>query len=213
MTPSTSRSGIGLLFIAGAIGLHFLSFVFQYTGYLLPNPVPAEQESFYYTLHTLWLPLLALLLVGASAAVLIALALVLGGPQALAQNWPAKTVRIIVPFAPGGTADTLGRLVAQRLTESLKENFIVEKNLSHDEGVEFGYAAGVSWPLRGTWDGGCRFCASAFTPAVEVYGGLGTTAADVGGATRQFVAPVITWGVSEGSLSVSWPSKRIRLSV
>src|SRR5437667_2114864 len=71
MTPSTSRSGIGLLFIAGAIGLHFLSFVFQYTGYLLPNPVPAEQESFYYTLHTLWLPLLALLFVGASAAVLI----------------------------------------------------------------------------------------------------------------------------------------------
>jgi len=58
--------------------------------------------------------------------VLIALALVLGGPQALAQSWPAKTVRIIVPFAPGGTADTLGRLVAQRLTESLKENFIVE---------------------------------------------------------------------------------------
>ncbi len=57
---------------------------------------------------------------------LIALALVLGGPQALAQSWPAKTVRIIVPFAPGGTADTLGRLVAQRLTESLKENFIVE---------------------------------------------------------------------------------------
>ena len=71
MTPSTSRSGIGLLFFAGAIGLHFLSFVFQYTGYLLPNPVPAEQESFYYTLHTLWLPLLALLFVGASAAVLI----------------------------------------------------------------------------------------------------------------------------------------------
>src|SRR5436309_14542031 len=71
MTPSTSRSGIGLLFFAGAIGLHFLSFVFQYTGYLLPNPVPAEQESFYYTLHTLWLPLLALLFVAASTAVLI----------------------------------------------------------------------------------------------------------------------------------------------
>jgi len=57
---------------------------------------------------------------------LIALALLLGGPQALAQSWPAKTVRIIVPFAPGGTADTLGRLVAQRLTESFKESFIIE---------------------------------------------------------------------------------------
>jgi tripartite-type tricarboxylate transporter receptor subunit TctC len=61
---------------------------------------------------------------GPSAAVLVAL--LLGGPDALAQSWPAKTVRIVVPFAPGGTADTLGRLVAQRLTESFKENFIIE---------------------------------------------------------------------------------------
>ena len=44
----------------------------------------------------------------------------------LAQSWPAKPVRIIAPFAPGGSADTLGRIVAQKLTESLKENFLVE---------------------------------------------------------------------------------------
>jgi tripartite-type tricarboxylate transporter receptor subunit TctC len=43
-----------------------------------------------------------------------------------AQTWPAKPVRIIVPFAPGGSADTLGRLVSQKLTEQLKENFVVE---------------------------------------------------------------------------------------
>jgi tripartite-type tricarboxylate transporter receptor subunit TctC len=35
-------------------------------------------------------------------------------------------VKIVVPFSPGGTADTLGRLVAQRLTDQLKESFIVE---------------------------------------------------------------------------------------
>jgi len=69
--PPTSRSGIGLLFIAGAIGLHFLSFVFQYLGYLLPASPPAGQESFYFSLHTLWIPLSGLLLVGASAAVLV----------------------------------------------------------------------------------------------------------------------------------------------
>src|SRR4051812_14699783 len=46
--------------------------------------------------------------------------------EAHAQAWPAKPVRIIVPFAPGGTADTLGRLMSQKLTESLKETFIVE---------------------------------------------------------------------------------------
>src|SRR5262249_9644877 len=39
---------------------------------------------------------------------------------------PAKPVRIIVPFGPGGSADTLGRLVAQRLGERLKESFVVE---------------------------------------------------------------------------------------
>src|ERR1041384_2913388 len=51
-------------------------------------------------------------------------ALLAGG--AGAQSWPDKPVRIIAPFAPGGSADTLGRLMAQKLTESLKESFIVE---------------------------------------------------------------------------------------
>jgi tripartite-type tricarboxylate transporter receptor subunit TctC len=45
---------------------------------------------------------------------------------AWAQGWPAKTVRVVVPFAPGGTADTLGRLVSQKLGESLKESFVIE---------------------------------------------------------------------------------------
>jgi tripartite-type tricarboxylate transporter receptor subunit TctC len=40
--------------------------------------------------------------------------------------WPDRPVRIIAPFAPGGTADTLGRLVAQKLAERLKASFIVE---------------------------------------------------------------------------------------
>jgi tripartite-type tricarboxylate transporter receptor subunit TctC len=40
--------------------------------------------------------------------------------------WPTKPVKIIVPFAPGGTADTLGRLVAQKLGEQLKASFVVE---------------------------------------------------------------------------------------
>jgi tripartite-type tricarboxylate transporter receptor subunit TctC len=52
--------------------------------------------------------------------------LLFAAQSAAAQSWPAKPVKIIVPFAPGGTADTLGRLVAQKLTEQLKENFVVE---------------------------------------------------------------------------------------
>lgn len=52
--------------------------------------------------------------------------LVLGTAAASAQEWPAKPVKIIAPFAPGGTADTLGRLVAIKLTETLGQQFVVE---------------------------------------------------------------------------------------
>src|SRR5688572_10158801 len=52
--------------------------------------------------------------------------LLVAAPLAAAQSWPAKPVRIPVPFAPGGTADTLGRLAAQKLSEAFKENFVVE---------------------------------------------------------------------------------------
>jgi tripartite-type tricarboxylate transporter receptor subunit TctC len=57
---------------------------------------------------------------------LLSLALASVGNFAVAQSWPAKPVKIVAPFAPGGSADTLGRIVAQKLSESLKENFVVE---------------------------------------------------------------------------------------
>lgn len=61
----------------------------------------------------------------AACGLLLATALVASTLRAQ-PSWPARPVRIIAPFAAGGTADTLGRLVAQQLTERLKQNFLVE---------------------------------------------------------------------------------------
>ena len=60
---------------------------------------------------------------GAAAAVA---SLALHAPQAAAQAYPDKPVRIVVGFAPGGTNDILARLIAAKLQDKLNQNFIVE---------------------------------------------------------------------------------------
>ena len=41
-------------------------------------------------------------------------------------DWPTKTVRIVVPFAPGGGTDYVARITAQKLTERFAQTFIIE---------------------------------------------------------------------------------------
>ena len=59
--------------------------------------------------------------VAAALAVLIGLA-----PLAHAQDWPNRPVRMIVPFAAGGSTDVAARLVAEYLTRSLGQQVFVE---------------------------------------------------------------------------------------
>ena len=56
-------------------------------------------------------------------ALIAGISLALG---AAAQDWPAKPVKIVVPFPPGGTADTLGRYVALKLQDAYKQSFVIE---------------------------------------------------------------------------------------
>src|SRR3981189_2009836 len=47
-------------------------------------------------------------------------------PPAAAQDWPTKTVKIVVPFGPGSTPDMVARLIADRLQQKLGQTFLIE---------------------------------------------------------------------------------------
>ena len=61
-------------------------------------------------------------------AILLACTAALAAASATAQTaeWPAKTLRIVVPYPPGGSSDIFARSISQALSESLKQSVIVE---------------------------------------------------------------------------------------
>jgi len=99
------------------------------------------------------------LLFGSLAALLFALS-----SPSMAQEYPAKPVRIVVPFAPGGGSDFIARFMAQRLTEGLKQQVIVENKPG--AGGVLGIEAGIKSPADGYT---LTLIASSYTVNPSVY--------------------------------------------
>ena len=59
-----------------------------------------------------------------SGALVLATALLSG--SVFAQSYPAKPVRLVIGFPPGGPADTLSRLISPRLTQALGQPIVIE---------------------------------------------------------------------------------------
>ncbi len=57
---------------------------------------------------------------------ILAAALILGSTAAMAQAWPTKSIRMIVPLAPGATADIIARIYADELGKALGQTVVVD---------------------------------------------------------------------------------------
>ena len=67
--------------------------------------------------------------ISALASLAFACVLSLAGMNTLAQEWPTKPVRLVVPMPPAGTTDNMGRLVAQKMSELIGQVVVVENKV------------------------------------------------------------------------------------
>jgi len=67
--------------------------------------------------------MIRLKLIGCALAALV----VVASHASHAQEWPNRPVKVVVPFAAAGTTDRMGRLIAEELSKSFKQQFYVEK--------------------------------------------------------------------------------------
>ena len=96
------------------------------------------------------------------AAVLMAAAV---SVPASAQNWPDKPVKIIVPFGAGGSGDTLARVVAEHLSTTFKQQFVVENRTG--AGGMIGAQAIASSPPDGTTIGITNLSTLSLVPVIN----------------------------------------------
>lgn len=74
-------------------------------------------------------------------ALCIPLALACFAPAAMAQTYPSKPITMVVPFPPGGVADTVGRPVAEAMARHLKQTVVVENKGGAGGGIGMAHVA------------------------------------------------------------------------
>src|SRR5262245_4274360 len=77
----------------------------------------------------------------------IALAILFAPAPAAGQAYPSKAIRVIVPFAPGGTSDIIGRTLGQRLSEAWKQPVVMDNRVGVAGSI--GAAAAAKSPADG----------------------------------------------------------------
>jgi tripartite-type tricarboxylate transporter receptor subunit TctC len=77
----------------------------------------------------------------------VCLTLAAATPPSLAQQWPSRTVKVVVPYGVGGVTDTMARMTADRLSKKFGQSFVIENKLGA------GGAIGVDYALHSPPDG------------------------------------------------------------
>ena len=76
-----------------------------------------------------------------AGSITLALAITLNYPAFAQDRWPEKPITIIVPFAPGGGTDIIGRLIAVSLTKSLGRSVLIENRPGAGGNIGMGMAS------------------------------------------------------------------------